>query len=134
MRCEAVRAGHCGEGGCRRPDVRFRGLLVVSEDAGDQRRLHAHRNLLRGDGDARTHALQAVHDDQLARLQAVTHDAQAIVDDGAELHRAVLDLVVRADGEHVAHVLVRADRAVVDQHRLVLGAAFELHAGEQAWA
>ena len=51
---------------------------------------------------------------------------------GPELHRAVLDLVVGADHQHVAHALIGADGAVVDQHRLVLAAAEELHAGEQA--
>src|SRR6185436_6525509 len=79
----------------------------------------AHGDALRGDLDTGTHALQAVHDDVLAGLHAITDDAQTI-DERPELHGAVLHLVVRADGEDVAHVLIRADRAVVDEDGVVL--------------
>ena len=44
----------------------------------------------------------------------------------------VLDLVVRADAQHELHALVGADGAVVDQQRVVLAAADELHAREHA--
>src|SRR4051812_11517005 len=104
---ESSGPGHWGEGDAAALTFRLRGLLIEGEDAGG-RRLHAHRNLLRSDDDARTHALQAVHDDELAWLNAITHDSQA-VDDGTQLDGAVLDLVVRTDREHVAHALVRAD-------------------------
>jgi hypothetical protein len=51
----------------------------------------AHGDVLRLDLYAGTHALQAVHDDGLARSKSGLHHAQP-VDDGAELHWPVLDL------------------------------------------
>src|SRR5690349_16347978 len=76
----------------------FGGLLVVGEHACERRCLHAHRHFLRSDGHARTYALQTVHYDELARLQPFAHDAQAIRNDRAKLHRAILNLVVLTDG------------------------------------
>jgi hypothetical protein len=41
-------------------------------------RIAAHVHPLRRHGDSRMHALRAVHDDDIARLQTLAHDAQAI--------------------------------------------------------
>ena len=61
-----------------------------SRSASRQQRLgvlaRIHRDALRRDDRAGMHALQAVHDDVLAGLQAFLHDAQA-VGQPADLHR-----------------------------------------------
>ena len=59
----------------------------------DELRVHLH---------AGPHAHQAIDDDGVARLESGSHHAQA-VDQRAELHGAVLDFVVGAHEEHVAH-------------------------------
>src|SRR5919204_407927 len=51
--------------------------------------MNAHRSFLGSDGHPGTNALQTIHDDELAGLQAFAHDAQAIANDGPELHRAI---------------------------------------------
>src|SRR5690348_9011625 len=76
------------------------------------------------------HPLQAVHHDGLAGREARLHHPQA-VDHWSQLHRPVLDLVVLADDENVAHRLIGPDGAVVHQHRVVLRAAEQADAGEQ---
>src|SRR5213082_1770483 len=74
----------------------------------------AHGDALRLNLRPRAHALQAIDYDGLARRESRLHYPQA-VDDGAELHRPVLGLVAGAQHEHVAHGLIGADRAVVDE-------------------
>src|SRR5579863_257445 len=103
--------------------------------AGEQRRALAasrlaHRDALRLYLRAGTHALQAVHDDGLARGESRLQDTQP-VDDGTELHRPILDLVALVHHQYVTHGLVRTDGAVVHQHCIVLSTAEELDAGEE---
>src|SRR6266436_2286450 len=81
--------------------------------------LLAHGDALRLDLRPRAYALQAVDYDGLAGCESRLHHPQAI-DDGPELHRPVLGLVAGAYDQHVAHGLIGADRAVVDEDRLVL--------------
>src|ERR1700761_8346639 len=80
------------------------------------RRVAAHGHPLRRNGDAGMHALRAVHDDDVARLQAFAHDAQA-VDHASERDLAILDLVVGSEQEHIFLTLIGVDRAVFDQDR-----------------
>ena len=80
--------------------------------------------------DAGMHALRAVHDDHVTRLEALAHDAQAF-DHATQLHPPVFDLVARAEQEHVFLALIGVYRAIVDQHRGVFAAAQQLHPREQ---
>src|SRR5271156_2612769 len=70
-----------------------------------------HRYPLRCDGYAGMHALRAVHDDDIARLQALTHDAQA-VDHSSERDLTILDLVVGSDKLHAGEE-ARREQAVL---------------------
>src|SRR5437762_7661896 len=79
----------------------------------------AHGDALRLNLHPRAHALQAIDYDGLAGGESRLHHPQA-VDDGTQLHGPVLGLVARAYDEDVAHGLIGADRAVVDEDRLVL--------------
>src|SRR5256714_1545283 len=79
----------------------------------------AHGDALRLNLRPRAHALQAIDYDGFARCESRLHHPQA-VDDRTELHRPVLGLVARAYDQYVAHGLIGADRAVVDEDRLVL--------------
>ena len=78
--------------------------------------LDVHRDRPWFDQRARLHALQAVDDHALLRLQARGHDAQA-TRVGAERDFAVRRLVVVADDDRELLVLVGADRALADQQR-----------------
>src|SRR5437667_12491222 len=79
----------------------------------------AHGDTLRLNLRPRAHALQAIDYNGLAGCESRLHHPQA-VDDGPELHRPVLGLVACAYDQHVAHGLIGADRAVVDEARLAL--------------
>src|SRR5437588_6036254 len=79
----------------------------------------AHGDALRLNRGRRAHALQAIDYDRLARRESRLHHPQA-VDDGTQLHGPVLGLVARAYDQDVAHGLIGADRAVVDEDRLML--------------
>src|SRR6266513_5363650 len=79
----------------------------------------AHGDALRLNLRPLAHALQAIDYDGFARCESRLHHPQA-VDDRTELHRPVLGLVARAYDQYVAHGLIGADRAVVDEDRLVL--------------
>src|SRR5581483_4973238 len=91
----------------------------------------AHGNPRRRDRRARAHALQPIHHDRFALLQPVADDPQP-VNDRPQLHRPVLDLVIRADNEYVLHALVRSDRAVVDEQSVVFVPPQQLDAREQS--
>src|SRR6516162_6160770 len=95
------------------------------------RRRPAHGDMLCLHLYSRTHALQAIDDDVLARGEPGLHHAQP-VDDWTELHRPVLDLAAGADHQHVTYGLIRADSTVVHEHGIVLGGAEEPHACEQS--
>src|SRR5687768_5195791 len=79
---------------------------------------------------ARAHSLQAADHDLFPRLQPLADHAQP-VDVAAQLHRAVLQRVFVPDDQHEALALIGADRAIVDEHGVVLGAAEQLHASKQ---
>src|SRR5438093_5365685 len=82
--------------------------LLARGDLVRRRRLRviaaSHGYDLRIDQRARAHALQPVHDDALAGIQAIRDHAQAI-DEHAERHLAISGLVVIADQHHVFLVL-----------------------------
>ena len=80
---------------------------------------------------AGAHALQAANDDALRRREALADHAQPVVH-RAELHAAVLHLVVLVDDEHEAPVLVGSDGAIRDEDRRPRGAPLrEAHAREE---
>src|SRR2546427_11594261 len=83
---------------------RLRGL-----GRGGRPRAHAH--LLRGHRPARPHALDPVHDHPVAGRDALGHGAEPVLD-RTELHRAVLNDILRVHDQDVLPVLVGADRAV----------------------
>src|SRR5204862_3754669 len=74
-------------------------------------RPRAHVHLLRGHRPARPHALDPVHDHPVAGRDALGHGAEPVLD-RTELHRAVLDDILRVHDQDVLPVLVGADRAV----------------------
>ena len=76
-------------------------------------------------------ALQAVHDDHVAGVEAGPHHAQA-VDDRPERDDAVLDLARRADDEDEPLVEVGADGAVLDQQAAIARGARQAQADEEA--
>src|SRR6202042_889214 len=79
------------------------------------RRVGAHVYALRRNRDSGVHALRAVHDDHIAGLEALAHDAHA-VNHATELHLAVLDLVIRAEQQHVFLALIGIDGTIVNQN------------------
>src|SRR5262245_8635156 len=109
--CDSIRSEHVS---ARGDLVRRRRLCVIAAGHGYD---------LRIDQRARAHALQPIHHDALAGIQAVRDHAQAI-DEHAERHLAVGGLVVVTDHHDVFLVLIGADRTLVDhQRRLGLGLA-----------
>src|SRR4029077_4658629 len=72
-----------------------------------RRSLGLHRDALRGDGDPRPSALDAVHDHPLPRRQA-TGDRTEAVRQRAELHLAVLDYILVVHDQHVLPTLIGA--------------------------
>src|ERR1700757_2719706 len=99
-----------------------RRLAVGALAHGDAMRLHLC---------ARTYALQAIYHDGLAGRKSRLHHSQP-ADYGAQLPRPVLDLVAGPDDQHVPHGLVRADGAIVDQHRIVLSTVQKPDSGKEA--
>src|SRR6266478_6777215 len=91
----------------------------------------AHRDPLGSHGHAGMHALGAVHHDHVSRLQSLAYDAQTL-DDAAEFHLAVLDLIVGAEQQHVLLVLIGVDGAILDQDGRIFAAHQQLHPFEQA--
>src|ERR1700677_3608246 len=91
-----------------------------------RRQIGTHGHPLRRHGETGMHPLRPVDDDDIARLQALAHDAQP-VDHSPELDLAILDLVVGSEQEHVFLALIGVDRAIVDQDRVVFIAPHELH-------
>src|ERR1700730_11215467 len=92
--------------------------------------LLTHRDPLRADRGPRANTLQTIDYDRVVHLQSLADNPQAI-DDRTKLHRPVLDLVVRADYEHVLDGLVGADRAVIDKECVVLLVTHEPYTGKQ---
>ena len=86
----------------------------------------------RHDGVAGQRAHHAADDDAVARLQAAVDDAQPAVDQLAGLHLALLDDVLVVDDQHVAALLVVAERDVRHQQRLDVLLLGDAHAHEQA--
>src|SRR5690606_20417221 len=68
-------------------------------------------------GIAGTHALQSIHDDAFARLQAGFNDAHAVLD-GTQLHFAVGGLVIFVHHQYETLVLVGADGGFIDEYGL----------------
>src|SRR5437016_11481981 len=102
------------------------GLAVSRAGAAPGEESHAlagppltHGEALRLNLRPRAHALQAIDYDGLAGGESRLHHPQA-VDDGTQLHGPVLGPVARAYDQDVAHGLIGANRAVVDEDRLVL--------------
>src|SRR5580692_4851933 len=95
------------------------------------RRVGPHVYALRRNRDSRVHPLRAVHDDYIAGLEALAHDAQA-VNHAAEFHLAVFDLIVGAEQQHVLLTLIGIHSAIIDQNGRILSAPQELHARKQA--
>src|SRR5580658_4077037 len=95
-----------------------------------RRRVAAHGHPLRRHGEAGVHALRTVHDDDIARLQALAHDAQT-VDHSSELDLAIFDFVIGSEQEHIFLALIGVHGAIVDQDRVVIVAPDELYAGEE---
>src|SRR6266545_870828 len=93
----------------------FSGVVWLSTP-GDLRPVANRHRLLGRHRHAGTNALQTVDNDHVARLQAGAHDAFA-ANEGAELHRAILDCVRRGQREHELLRLVRADGALLHQQR-----------------
>src|ERR1700727_510529 len=79
------------------------------------RRVGPHVYALRRNRNSRLHALRAVHDDHIAGLEALAHDAHA-VNHATELHLAVLDLVIRAEQQHVFLALIGIDGTIINQN------------------
>ena len=85
----------------------------MDEDGGDHRGVRRfstgwRRCLLRRYGHARPDALLPLHDDALARLQALLDDGKAVAA-LPELYPALLDFIVLANDEHVRTGLVDGD-------------------------
>src|SRR5262249_34943097 len=84
---------------------------------------------------SRVDALQATHDDDIARFEPLPDDAQSAFDDPAGLDRTILELVLRPQDEHVALTLVGTDGPILDDDRVVVAAAQQLdprkHAGSE---
>src|SRR5277367_2187246 len=76
--------------------------------AGRGRSVGAHGYTLRSDRDSGVDALGAVHDNDVARLEALAYHAQAI-DYAPELDLAVFDLIVSTEHKHVLLTLVGVD-------------------------
>src|SRR5450830_394272 len=83
-------------------------------------------------GVARTDPLQTVYDNALTALQAAFDNTQTILV-GTYMNFAVIGMVVFADHEYEALVLVGADGFFVDQQRLTRGSATESDTGIQSW-
>src|SRR5215470_364670 len=107
------------------------GSVIAGEELRSLGVALAHGDALRLHLCAGAHALQAIHHHGLAGGESRLHHAQP-VNHGAELYWTVRHLVARADDQHVAHRLVSADGAVVDEHRIVLSAVEEPDTGEKS--
>ena len=84
----------------------------------------------RAHGHAGAHTLQAVHDHDVAGLEAFLDHTQSL-DRSAGHHRAVLHDVLPIHDEHELAAQVGADRAVVDEGGAKAARAHELQAHEQ---
>src|SRR3569833_908539 len=89
-----------------------------------------HRGVLGRDLLARSHAEQAVHDDALTRLHTGLHHSQP-VDAATARDRPILDRAVWFENEDELPILIRADRLILHERRVLPRSTRETHAGEQ---
>src|SRR6266849_6523712 len=102
------------------PRFRIARLLFVTHKGGLRGcltqcvRFARHGNLLGCDNGSGTDALQSADDDDVAPVQAITHDAQSLRH-RAKFHGAILKRVVLAEHKHVFLIQVRNDGLVFCQ-------------------
>ena len=101
----------------------------VSLGASERGKIVAHRDARLCDVDAGAHALEPVHDDDVAGRKPLLDDAQA-VDEPACFDGPVLNDALPVDDEHEALTEIGTDRTIVDERRAVAVRAHELHARE----